>query len=551
MKVSQLKEWLRKYDLPVSGKKTELIKRIKGFTACLDREDNDSCNVSDDYDDTGSIDSSNDSDGSSKSCSDDRSYRSVDSDSGSDGSNKSCSDDGSSFSVDSNSYSDGSSNNSTNGSGSNYSSRNISSDGSSGNTISGGDTNANTERIPKKKDVKTTERIHNRKKLNPLVHIAQSTFNFKAKANARQRATHSKLGYCERVKVKNESNVKRGNQKFLSKRLSEVSTLTCSGLFCCDATDKETQNRCMAGPFSSKKALNHHKEKVARGLCKHTFPSINSLTKTTIDVMSGKWALSLACGSMTNRDRAVSATCVITPPLAIKSDDRVPKYWMECGCYRRDNKKWKKKPYRASKALNEDLEALFVEGEKITLDGLSSKTTKYTAVEAVSVLRNMVDKDGHRKYRLGGPNGAPPDVAFVRARFSKRKRNGVKALVNHSNSDKYDRMAIKKLQALYKAVFDGEQPTQKNVLSKILEMDDNMKNGGHDDVYSSLSSAMLQKECKHRNLPFKLGKQALKTVLRANDKEMFVLARRSNSDFRDASDLASASSTQNRILNKL
>ena len=81
---------------------------------------------------------------------------------------------------------------------------------------------------------------------------------------------------------------------------------------------------------------------MTRGLCKHIFPSIDSVTKTSIDAISGKWALSLACGSMTNRDCTISAPCEIAPSKDILSDDRVPKYWMECGYYRRDNKKWRK-----------------------------------------------------------------------------------------------------------------------------------------------------------------------------------------------------------------
>ena len=162
----QLKEFLRKQNLPLGGKKKALIERIKAF---LDQENNDnsilseSCNATDDSNDGGSVDSDSSSDGSSKSCSDDGSYRSVDSDSGSDGSSKRCSDDGSYRSKDSDSGSNNSSNNSSNGSDIDYSSGNSSSDDSSGNNISEGDTNLNTQRVQKKKDVKTTEVIHNKK----------------------------------------------------------------------------------------------------------------------------------------------------------------------------------------------------------------------------------------------------------------------------------------------------------------------------------------------------------------------------------------------------
>lgn len=119
------------------------------------------------------------------------------------------------------------------------------------------------------------------------------------------------------------------------------------------------------------------------------FPVVNSTTQAIIDATSGKWALSLACGSMTNRDRAVSAPYDIAPCKELQNDERVSALlYFEPGSYRRDNKKWRKPQYQASEALNCDLEALFVEGGKRTADGSTKKATKYTALEAVAVLQN-------------------------------------------------------------------------------------------------------------------------------------------------------------------
>ena len=254
---------------------------------------------------------------------------------------------------------------------------------------------------------------------------------------------------------------------------------------------------------------------------------------------------------MTNRDRAVSGPYEISPSEEIRSDERVQRYWMQAGCYRRDNKKWKKPQYQASEELNIDLEALFMEGENHSSEGSKKKASKYTAVEAVAVLRNMIGTDGHRKYRIGGRHGQAPDVSFVKARFSKRKNDGARSLLNRrTRCDKYESMNFSQLKAECIAAFDNKSLiTEKELLSKILEIDDEIKYGGHDNQYSILSANQLQVECKNRKLPFKFDKNSLRTVLRAKDKLKAVDHTRSNQSFIDASDLAAASATQHRILN--
>ena len=397
----------------------------------------------------------------------------------------------------------------------------------------------------------SSERFHSRKKdaFDPMVHISASTFDFDAESNSKSRARHHKIGYRERLKTKKENIIIEGNLKVARKNEVKVQSLTCSGLFCCTAIDPTTGGRCIAGPFSSQVWLDKHNKMCDRGINTHTFPSVNSTTQTIIDATSGKFALSLAVGSMTNRDRAVSAPYEVVPCKEIVADERVPAdYWMETGFYRRDNKKWRKPQFKATEALNADLEALFLEGEKQTEDGARKKATKFTAVEAVSILRNMIGDDGHRKYRIGGPNGAPPDVAFVKARFSKRKNDGARALLRKTNEDRYDGMDTNDLKTKYEQVF-SESLTEKRLLSRILEIDDEIKHGGHDNQYQQLTTSQLQTECRNRKLPFKLGKDALKTVMRANDKLEAALYSQSSEAFRNAADLSAASSTQYSLLN--
>ena len=240
------------------------------------------------------------------------------------------------------------------------------------------------------------------------------------------------MGYRERLHLQRKRTIDTRNREVEKKDQEEIKKLTCNGLFCCDVYDEKTKSRCVAGPFQSNAWLERHKQMCIDGHTNHTFPAINSMTQIAIDAIGGKWALSLACGAMTNRDKAVAPPYVIVPCKAMSNDERVPSYCTSPGCFRRDNNLWKKAQFKASEALNLDLEALFLEGEDQSSGGGKQNASKYTAIEAVAVLRNMIDNDGHRKYRKGGPNGALPDKDFVKARFSKRKNKGAKSLLGSS-----------------------------------------------------------------------------------------------------------------------
>ena len=382
-----------------------------------------------------------------------------------------------------------------------------------------------------------------------MIHLVKSTFDFDSEINTKRRSTHSKIGYRERVHAQRTTTIDKRNKQVDQKNEEEIKTLTCSGLFCCDVYDTKTKSKCIAGPFSSNLFLEKHKKSCIDGHTKHMYPSINSMTQAAIDVTSGKWALSLACGAMKNRDRAVSLPYVIVPCKAMPKDTRIPSFCTAAGCYRRDNKLWKKKQYKASNALNLDLEALFLEGEDQSSEGKKKNANKYTAIEAVAVLRNMISEDGHRKYRIGGPNGAPPDKDFVKARFSKRKNRGAKGLVGSSIKDSFQGMKVNDLKVAYESTF-GDAPNIKNLLSRILEIDDEIKCGGHDNQYTMLSTGQLELECRNRRLPFKLGKAGLLTVLRDHEQTKRTEVTRASEAFSDASGLANASAAQHRLMNK-
>ncbi len=127
----------------------------------------------------------------------------------------------------------------------------------------------------------------------------------------------------------------------------------------------------------------------------------------------------------------------------------------------------------------------------------TKNASKYTHVEAVAFLCNM-QIHGQRKYRPGGIYGRLPTPNYVRSWFSIRKRKGAKAHATAHPDDKFHGMSIETLKDIFLGTF-GLSATPKHVLAKMLEIDDHLQDGGHDDEYSSLKNADLVKECKARS----------------------------------------------------
>ena len=96
--------------------------------------------------------------------------------------------------------------------------------------------------------------------------------------------------------------------------------------------------------------------------------------------------------------------------------------WYARGCYRKEVLKVYKSNFRATKALTNDLEYLFLKGfEK---DGAKKGKNKYTPAEALVFLQNLTTEDGRRKYsdRDGNPNGPLPTKQYIQSFFTQGNR---------------------------------------------------------------------------------------------------------------------------------
>ena len=378
------------------------------------------------------------------------------------------------------------------------------------------------------------------------LHIKASTFNFSNEVDSKVRSLHSKIGYRERIKSQQMNLIDIKNKKLRDIHEEEIRALTCSGLFCCKSYDETTRNRCLAGPFLTKGTYERHQQMCEKGLENHVYPSVDSKTQITIDVTNGKWALSLACGTMTNKDRAVAPDYPIKACKDMPKDSRIFMHATKCGVYRRDNKEWRKKQFKATPELNSDLEALYLEGEDRSSDNTKkTKASKYTASEAVSVLRNMIGKDGHRKYRSEGQFGPVPDIAYVKSRFSRMKNLGAKDI---RIEEKYESRSLSDLKKEYKSHF-GKSVTEKSLCINLLEIDDTIKYGGHDNQYSLLNTDQLKTECINRKLPIAIDIPSLITVLQAHEKCGRQKVRSSSKVYKNALDLAEASAKVFQISN--
>ena len=161
------------------------------------------------------------------------------------------------------------------------------------------------------------------------------------------------------------------------------------GLYCCGEIDKDTLNRCMC-VFATEKRRNSHRQK---GI--HNFPAPDLKTHVHLLHLSGKFAFTLATGSMTNRCDATNTagTCIIAGKQKPRVHADVRPDWCKPGCYR----KHARTNFSASNALVDDLEALFLDGFR--RDGAKKGSNKYTPESALTFLRNLRTANGRRKFR--------------------------------------------------------------------------------------------------------------------------------------------------------
>ena len=149
--------------------------------------------------------------------------------------------------------------------------------------------------------------------------------------------------------------------------------------------------------------------------------------------------------------------------------------------------------------------------------GEKKNAAKYTAEEAVAQLKNKKNEDGRRKYshRSGNSNGQYPTEAYVKHLFSRRKRAGAKVYRKRNCGDNYDLMNLEGLQQKYTELFGGNRMTEKNVLVRLLEIDDERRYGCSFDDYSvAMSEDELKIQCQNRELPSVMNEMALRIIIR-------------------------------------
>ena len=220
------------------------------------------------------------------------------------------------------------------------------------------------------------------------------------------------------------------------------------GLFCCRKVDPKTHDHCVR-VFSSLSNREKHEK-----LNKCSFPPKDLSTHMHLLHLEGNIAFCLATGSMTNRCESADKKGVVIRDGNEYINSEV---WFEKGCYNTVRSKNK----RATKALREDLEGLFLAGfqrENTEKSGAS----KYSPVEALTYLLNSKKPDGRRKYSfdVDNENGPPPSVNYLKNWFSRRakkyreEREGInnKATYNEGRND-YENMTEDQLKKLLRSQF--------------------------------------------------------------------------------------------------
>ena len=358
-------------------------------------------------------------------------------------------------------------------------------------------------------------------KSDPARHILLSTFDHLDPSFS----SYSKIGWRERVKKAREDRMNSQNAKIEADLDAEIIAYEDAGLYCCNERDPKTKQQCTC-QFVSKFLLERHKKKGS-----HDYPCINSMTSVILDSIDGKFALCLACGSRKNRDHAVAADVIIednNESLNFDNDGTYPEFideFTKVGCYRKDNTNWKKRNFTASKELLRDIEFLYTEGERRdnqTKDSNKINAGKYTPEQALAFLKNLLNADGSRKYSLreDNPNGPLPSVAYVKSKFSARKRDGAKRFgtrKQHEKSDTYQSMDLAELKEACVQKFGAEILKPHTFFVHLLRVDDSVSYGQKDGPYELLKLEDLKLECRNRQLPITLSRKALQIILRAKE----------------------------------
>ena len=311
-----------------------------------------------------------------------------------------------------------------------------------------------------------------------------------------------------------------------------------NGLYCCRNVEKETMNCCMC-VFATENGRDKHEKKTPVAC---SFPPVDLKTHVQKMHLSGKFAFSLATGTMTNRsDDANTKTTTIQRGKKPRLSCDVDASWYSDGCYNTV----RKTAFSASSALLDDLEALFIAGNS-RKNGAKRGQNKYTGDEAHTFLRNLKLSSGRRKYSndAENANGPLPTASYISSWFSRRKQKMVdqesqQMLVSRDDevdddtdinniplytADNYAGQQESSLRAMVRKRLnlDGtrERLKEETILRNQLMFYDELNMTGHEGESQKYPSLLkkLQNICKKRQLPIGIGMETYISFLRLHDK---------------------------------
>ena len=121
----------------------------------------------------------------------------------------------------------------------------------------------------------------------------------------------------------------------------------------------------------------------------------------------------------------------------------------------------------------------------------------------------------------GGPYGNLPEnpTSYIQNKFRLWASQGANSLLEHDedteqcSSDDLEKKSTSELKQLYKERFD-EDPTETNILIRILHIDDSIKFGGSEEKYNTFNKIQLKNECIDREIDIQTDKKQLIIVHR-------------------------------------
>lgn len=248
--------------------------------------------------------------------------------------------------------------------------------------------------------------------LDASAHVVKSTYEIGTNLSVGKLNT---VSYDERMIQLQRSRMFQNNARLDVKNAVRDVYMEKRGLYCCPVINDTSKSRCMK-IFTSKSGMETH---IASN--KHKFPQSSFPSWVHELHLSGKFAFTLAVGSRRNRSGFVQkergGPTIEPAKKAPNHFGSVTQYWYSSGCYRKRSKD----QFRATPALKDDLETLFIQG--FQTDGPKKGRNKYTPEQALVTLKNLKIDDGRRKYShaASNRNGPLPTKQYIQGWFSRRK----------------------------------------------------------------------------------------------------------------------------------